>query len=332
MPTLTRIIVRVQMINAQNLVPHVFDTSGNILATGTPVLVDGGGPPTSVAMDITANITAGVEYRYGFLETSAVAGRVGAAGTNGVGAGLGTEAYVSGAWTVDPGNITGSWLINFTDSNYDHSVGSFDNSGGSSFHGAWDDPVGASYTIPVYDFTGTPRILEAGNSVVFTDLSTSGTAWLWEYKLFSDAGWTAFTTSAVQNPTQTFAASGRYDIRLTVDGTEVITKNGYILVTASCSLGADIYVVKTSGDKLSSGTDPEGDLGARGLNKMSVTMNTTEDLMGGGIVYEKKLDGAPDGDYVVFAAHPNAITHIFDATDPYKVDDEEINTRFLDIT
>jgi PKD repeat protein len=75
---------------------------------------------------------------------------------------------------------------------------------------------------PVAAFTFLPAIPLIGGVVQFTDASTGGTptAWAWD---FGDT-----TTSAVRNPTKTYAASGTYPVRLTVTnetGTSTVVRS-----------------------------------------------------------------------------------------------------------
>jgi PKD repeat protein len=77
------------------------------------------------------------------------------------------------------------------------------------------------------DFSGTPTSGNAPLAVAFMDLSTgSPTAWAWQ---FGDGA-----TSAVRNPSHTYAAAGTYNVTLTVtdlSGNPTLTKNGYIIVS-----------------------------------------------------------------------------------------------------
>ncbi len=89
---------------------------------------------------------------------------------------------------------------------------------------------------PTADFSGSPTRGPAPLTVQFTDLSTQGTApissWLWT---FGDAG-----TSTAQNPSHTYLLAGTYTVSLTVttaDGTDSVTKPGYITVCATPTAG-----------------------------------------------------------------------------------------------
>jgi PKD repeat protein len=96
---------------------------------------------------------------------------------------------------------------------------------------------------PTADFSGTPTSGPAPLTVQFTDLSIQGTApissWLWT---FGDAG-----TSTAQNPSHAYLLPGTYTVSLTVttaDGTDSVTKNGYI--TACAIPTADFLASPTS--------------------------------------------------------------------------------------
>jgi len=80
-------------------------------------------------------------------------------------------------------------------------------------------------TAPSADFTGTPRAGPAPLTVKFTDASIDATAWAWN---FGDG-----TSSAVKNPTHTYAGSGTYPVTLTTSnafGSASVTKDAYISV------------------------------------------------------------------------------------------------------
>ena len=79
---------------------------------------------------------------------------------------------------------------------------------------------------PTSEFSGTPVAGPPGLTVQFADLSTgSPTAWSWA---FGDGG-----TSTAANPSHTYAASGSYDVSLSVsDGTsfDTVVKTSYVNV------------------------------------------------------------------------------------------------------
>ena len=80
---------------------------------------------------------------------------------------------------------------------------------------------------PVADFTSDVTAIYTGESVQFTDLSTTNpTSWQWD---FGDGG-----SSSLQNPTHTFSSAGVYNVSLTVTnegGSDTEIKYNYITVT-----------------------------------------------------------------------------------------------------
>ncbi len=98
-------------------------------------------------------------------------------------------------------------------------------------------PVG-----PTAAFSGSPTSGDYDLTVDFTDESTGGpTSWDWT---FGDGG-----TSTAQNPSHTYTVAGSYTVSLTVanvDGSDTLTRNGYITVTEPGAGGtmhvADIVV------------------------------------------------------------------------------------------
>ena len=94
------------------------------------------------------------------------------------------------------------------------------------------------------DFGFSPTNPRAGESIQFTNLSTSGEEWDWS---FGDA-----TTSAVKNPTKIYKLAGTYTVTLKVDNKSSLTKTRTITILDtipdfSCSienadsLGINIY-------------------------------------------------------------------------------------------
>jgi PKD repeat protein len=83
-------------------------------------------------------------------------------------------------------------------------------------------------TAPTANFTASPTSTTTGTNVVFTDSSTgSPTTWAWK---FGDGG-----TSSSQNPTHAYAATGTYDVELTVtnaSGSNTLKRTSYITVGA----------------------------------------------------------------------------------------------------
>lgn len=72
------------------------------------------------------------------------------------------------------------------------------------------------------DFKFTPEQPRAGESVVFTNLSTGGEAWAWT---FGDA-----STSSSKNPSHTYRQPGKYVVILKVDDKSSLTKTAEITV------------------------------------------------------------------------------------------------------
>ena len=80
-------------------------------------------------------------------------------------------------------------------------------------------------TLPVADFSAAPIPVCASDPALFTDLSTTADAWLWN---FGDG-----TTSTAQNPSHIYLVTGTFDISLTVTNSgcpATITKPGYLTV------------------------------------------------------------------------------------------------------
>lgn len=96
------------------------------------------------------------------------------------------------------------------------------------------------YSVPQADFTSNYTEVVAGDSVSFYDASTANpTAWAWD---FGDD-----TTSTDQNPSHTYASTGRYTVSLTASnlaGSDTETKTGYVKVYAP--IVADLAADKTS--------------------------------------------------------------------------------------
>lgn len=92
--------------------------------------------------------------------------------------------------------------------------------------------VSTAATLCKADFSANKKIICAGTSVTFTDLSSSltPTSWQWD---FDNNGSTDATT---QNPTYTFTIPGIYSVKLTATAgatTKTATKTGYIVVLGS---------------------------------------------------------------------------------------------------
>ncbi len=85
-----------------------------------------------------------------------------------------------------------------------------------------DDPTGPT---PIPSFTQDRLVIEAGETITFTNTSTDAAAYLWN---FGDGG-----TSTAENPNYTYAATGTYDIVLTATGSGGISQTA----TASVVVG-----------------------------------------------------------------------------------------------
>ncbi|OJJ20510.1 hypothetical protein BKI52_18820 [marine bacterium AO1-C] len=89
--------------------------------------------------------------------------------------------------------------------------------------------IGGNPTPPVAAFTANTTTIVAGQSVIFTDQSTNNpTSWAWTFNGGSPAN------SVAQNPTVTYSTAGTYSVTLiatNADGSNTLTKNGYITVT-----------------------------------------------------------------------------------------------------
>lgn len=104
----------------------------------------------------------------------------------------------------------------------------------------WVNPGGSGGNAgppkPVADFSVDDTTIDTATTATFTDLSTNTpTSWLWEKN--DGSGWVNFTsTSANQNPTQTFTA-GTWSIRLTATNaggsSTPVAKTDYVVVTAA---------------------------------------------------------------------------------------------------
>jgi PKD repeat protein len=83
---------------------------------------------------------------------------------------------------------------------------------------------------PVADFSANQTVIDAGQSVNFTDLSTENpTSWSWTFNGGTPAN------SSSQNPTVTYNTAGTYSVSLTATnaaGNDTETKTNYITVNA----------------------------------------------------------------------------------------------------
>jgi PKD repeat protein len=167
--------------------------------------------------------------------------------------------------TVNPNNLTGSELANFTanstngnnvsfmvwnltpGNNYavkkdDVSVSTVaaNNTGYISFYNS----VWSSHTLtvepyqvppPVANFSATPLSGTASTIITFTDSSTNAEHWAWDFN--SDG----ITDSTLPNPTHAYTTAGLYTVNLTVSngaGTDSELKSAYILINANSGTDA----------------------------------------------------------------------------------------------
>jgi len=73
------------------------------------------------------------------------------------------------------------------------------------------------------DFTASSLLGFVSDSIVFTDLSSGASSWLWN---FGDGA-----TSTAQNPSHQYQAPGSYDVTLEINsGLTVETKPGFITI------------------------------------------------------------------------------------------------------
>ncbi len=91
------------------------------------------------------------------------------------------------------------------------------------------------------NFTGTPTTINAGQSVTFTDASTSPAtlnSWSWSFP-----GGTPSTSNVQTPPAITYAAAGSYNVTLTVGdnaaGSNSVTKTAYIVVNPTGTVICD---------------------------------------------------------------------------------------------
>ncbi|WP_320111527.1 PKD domain-containing protein [Draconibacterium orientale] len=162
---------------------------------------------------------------------------------------LSTNTPTSWSWTFEGGSpatsttqnpgvtysSAGTYKVSLTASNADGSdTKSVDN------YITVTEPIIA----PVADFSASPRSLEKGGTVTFSDLSLNNpTSWSWTF----EGGYPA--TSTAQNPTVTYNTSGSYQVTLittNAGGSDTKTAYNYIEVTEPVVLPvADFSANKT---------------------------------------------------------------------------------------
>lgn len=108
--------------------------------------------------------------------------------------------------------------------------------------------IGEAYPPPVAGFTGSPTTGVAPLTVNFTDASTGAvTGWFWD---FGDGG-----SSALSNPSHTYANPGTYTVSLTASGpggADTETKTGYITATLPPNT---VTITAVDGTASETGTD-----------------------------------------------------------------------------
>lgn len=98
---------------------------------------------------------------------------------------------------------------------------------------------------PIAAFEASATNVEGSGTVNFTDLSTKApTSWNWVF-----AGGTP-AISTEQNPIVTYSVAGTYAVTLiatNADGSDTLTKNAYITVTASTTPAGGVFTYKVDG-------------------------------------------------------------------------------------
>lgn len=108
---------------------------------------------------------------------------------------------------------------------------------------------GTTTTGPTAAFVGTPTGGDYPLTVQFSDQSTGGpTSWSWNFGDGSNA--------TTQNPSHIYSAAGIYSVSLTVanlDGTDTLTRTGYITVTVPGSGATTLHVAAMTVTRFKSG-------------------------------------------------------------------------------
>ena len=135
----------------------------------------------------------------------------------------------SWAWTFTGGNPSSSTAQN-PSVQYD-AAGSYTVELTATNDAGSDTKTKANYItvmkLPVADFTADQTVIDKGQSVNFTDLSTDATSWSWTF-----TGGTP-SSSTAQNPSVTYNTPGTYTVELTAGnavGSDTKTKTAYITV------------------------------------------------------------------------------------------------------
>lgn len=127
-----------------------------------------------------------------------------------------------------------------------------DNTGALVLDGS-SDPCAASPGAPNANFVANQTNVPTGTTVSFTDLTTgSPTSWSWS--ISPGTGWVyaGGATAATQNPQVTFNTAGSYTVSLTAtnaNGSDVETKNNYIVVTSSGGVATPCTATSTTCDE-----------------------------------------------------------------------------------
>lgn len=146
----------------------------------------------------------------------------------------GTKIWLAWVYESNPGIKYETGSPGRVDAGVGWSAGMPDPFGGSSQAGynysifANYTPGGGTVNPPVAAFNGSPTLLDEGQSVTFTDLSSNNpTSWAWSFP-----GGTP-SSSTAQNPVITYNTAGTYPVTLTATnsaGNDDEVKNAYITV------------------------------------------------------------------------------------------------------
>ncbi len=140
-----------------------------------------------------------------------------------------TNVPTSWAWTFSGGNPASSTAQN--PSVQYNNAGSYAVSLTAANDGGSDAETKSNYItvipLPIANFTANATVIDEGQSVQFSDLSTNTTSWSWSFTGGAPA------TSTAQNPSVTYNNAGTYAVTLTASnavGSDVETKTAYITV------------------------------------------------------------------------------------------------------
>jgi PKD repeat protein len=140
-----------------------------------------------------------------------------------------TNIPTSWGWTFAGGNPASSTAQN--PSVQYNNAGSYAVSLTAANDGGSDAETKSNYItvipLPIANFTANATVIDEGQSVQFSDLSTNTTSWSWSFTGGAPA------TSTAQNPSVTYNNAGTYAVTLTASnavGSDVETKTAYITV------------------------------------------------------------------------------------------------------